>query len=139
LFIFTYFDTKINTCNRLEKIFSVIGGTFGEPKNHQITCFLRQLKAYNFYHSIQLILCVKRVTKVLKNFPKIAPTINLHNVYIVQVDRGRGKGWFFEAFFGSFKAQHELNLMVNIVSFQLIEKSNNFVMFSLFKNALKLH
>ena len=92
-------------------------GTFGEQKNHQIAYFLRQLKTRNVYHNIQLFPCLKGARKGLKKLPQTPPTINLHNIHIVQVDRGRGLGGVFEAFSGSIKIKNELDVMVDIASF----------------------
>ena len=92
-------------------------GIFEEPKHHQIALFLSQLKAYNVYHQIQHMLCLKKVIEDLKKSPETPPTINLHNMHIVPVDRASDFREVFEAFCGSFKTQNELDVMVDIGSF----------------------
>jgi len=79
--------------------------------------FFNQLKTYNAYHQIQLMLCLKRPREGFKKSPLTPPTINLHNMHIMQVDHGSDFRGLFEDFRGSFKTQKELDVMVDIASF----------------------
>ena len=114
-------------------------GFFREPKYHQIAWFLSQLKTCNVYHQIQLMLCLKEARQGLKKSPQIPPTINLHNMHIVQVDLGSDFRGVFEAFCGFFNTQNELNVMIDIESFYLPLKTSNLMIFWLFKSVLQLH
>ena len=92
-------------------------GIFGEPKYYEIAWFVSQLKACNVYHQIQLMLCLKGAREGLKKSPLTPPAINLHNMHIVQVDRGSYFRGVFEDFCGSFNKRNELDIMVDIASF----------------------
>jgi len=63
------------------------------------------------------MLCLKGVRKGLNKASQTPPTINPHNMHIVQVDRGRGLGGVFEAFSDSIKIKNELDDMIDIASF----------------------
>ena len=54
-------------------------------------------------------------------------------------NRGRGFGCLSETLVDSIKTKLELGFIVDIASFQLAQKSSNFVMFWLSKHALKFH
>ena len=54
-------------------------------------------------------------------------------------DRGRGFELIFGSLLDSIKIKHGPDFIVNIVSFQLIQKFSNLVMFWLPKNTLKLN
>jgi len=63
------------------------------------------------------MLCLKGAKEGLKKSPITPPTINLHNIHIVQVDRGSDFRGVFDDFRGSFKTRKELDIMVDIASF----------------------
>jgi len=92
-------------------------GIFREWKYYEIVWFFNQLKAYNVYHQIQLMLCLEGTKEGLKKSPLTPLTINLHNMHIVQVDRGSNFWGVFENFCDSFNTQNELDAMVDIVGF----------------------